>query len=124
MTSSAIEIRVPSARDVGVSDEALTVELNDGRTLSVPLSWYPRLWHATPEERNRWRFIGNGLGVHWPDLDEDISIEGLLFGRPSGESPESLKKWLQARSSAERPDDDLNSRPATDAGRPEHGRTG
>ncbi|MEW6533917.1 MAG: DUF2442 domain-containing protein [Thermodesulfobacteriota bacterium] len=76
---------------------SLTVDLDDGRTISVPLVWYPRLLHATPEERNNWRLIGKGEGIHWPDLDEDISVENILFGKPSGESQRSLSKWLEAR---------------------------
>lgn len=100
MTTSTIELRVPEAMDVSVTDEALTVELADGRTLSVPLAWYPRLAHGTPEERNRWRLIGRGEGIHWPDLDEDISVENLLTGTPSGESQRSLKRWLEARRGA------------------------
>ena len=98
MSSSATEIRTPSACDVVVTADALTVALADGRTLSVPLTWYPRLWHGTPEERSCWRLIGDGRGIHWPDLDEDISVEGLLEGRHSGESQASLKAWLQQRS--------------------------
>jgi Protein of unknown function (DUF2442) len=97
MSSSATEIRAPSARDVVVTDDELTVSLTDGRTLSVPLTWYPRLWHGTAEERSHWGLIGDGRGIHWPDLDEDISVEGLLEGRRSGESPHSLKKWLERR---------------------------
>jgi hypothetical protein len=98
MTSSAIDLRVPAVQDVRVSDDALTVDLVDGRTLSVPLAWYPRLLHATAEERNRWRLVGRGEGIHWPDLDEDISVEGLLLGRPSGESQRSFQRWLESRS--------------------------
>jgi hypothetical protein len=98
MISSPTEIRIPSARDVVITEDALTVSLDDGRALSVPLTWYPRLWHGTPEERGRWRLIGDGRGIHWPDLDEDISVEGLLEGRRSGEGQSSLKKWLDRRS--------------------------
>ena len=75
----------------------MTAELSDGRTISVPLAWYPRLMHATPDERSKWELIGGGQGIHWPDLDEDISIEGLLAGRKSGESRQSFKQWLQAK---------------------------
>lgn len=82
---------------VEVTDDALTVELSDGRTVSVPLPWYPRLLHATPQERRNWRLIGNGQGIHWQDLDEDISVESLLAGRHSGESQTSLKRWLEKR---------------------------
>lgn len=97
MIISQTEIAIPNAQHVTVSDEALTVELEDGRTLSAPLGWYPRLAHSTPAERNRWRLIGQGVGIHWQDLDEDISIEGLLLGRRSGESQRSLQRWLEAR---------------------------
>jgi hypothetical protein len=81
-----------------VSDDALTVQLSDGRVLAVPIAWYPRLSHGTTSERNNWRLIGSGHGIHWPDLDEDISVEGLLTGKASGESQASLKKWLLSRS--------------------------
>ena len=97
MSSSAIEIRAPSARDVVITEDALTVSLTDGRMLSVPLTWYPRLWHGTADERCHWELIGDGRGIHWPDLDEDISVEGLLEGRRSGESQSSLKRWLSGR---------------------------
>lgn len=85
---------------MSVTDNALTVELADGRTISVPLAWYPRLLHGTPEERNHWRLIGRGEGIHWADLDEDVGIEGLLAGRQSGESQRSLKRWLEQRRGA------------------------
>ncbi len=90
------------ARKVSVTGESLTVELADGRTLSVPLAWYPRLQHGTPRERRHWRLIGRGDGIHWPDLDEDISVEGLVAGRPSGESQASLGRWLGGRKSGAR----------------------
>jgi hypothetical protein len=99
MAISAIEIVVPEAVDVSVSDDTLSVDLTDGRTISVPLGWYPRLEHANPEERANWRLIGKGQGIHWDGIDEDISIEGLLAGKPSGESQTSFKRWLQARQS-------------------------
>jgi hypothetical protein len=86
-----------AATHVVVSDDALTVELADGRSLSVPLAWYPRLLNGTVDERNRWRLVGQGQGIHWPGLDEDISVANLLAGRPSGESQVSLKKWLAQR---------------------------
>ena len=85
------------AQKVIVTDDTLAVDVNDGRTISVPLAWYPRLLHGTPEERNNWRFIGEKEGIHWPDLDEDISVENLLMGNPSGESQSSFKKWLEKR---------------------------
>jgi hypothetical protein len=97
MSSSATDILPPRAREVIISGESLTVELSDGRALSVPLTWFPRLWHGTAEERGRWRLIGEGRGIHWPDLDEDIDVEGLLQGRASAESQDSLRKWLAAR---------------------------
>lgn len=86
-----------SGASVRVTGTELRVDLTDGRTVSVPLAWCPRLAHATPEERGRWRLIGRGEGVHWPDVDEDISIAGLLAGRPSGESRRSLQRWLDVR---------------------------
>ena len=85
------------AQNVLVTDDTLAVDLNDGRTISVPLAWYPRLLHGTPEERSNWRFIGEKEGIHWPDLDEDISVENLLLGKPSGESQSSFKRWLENR---------------------------
>lgn len=90
---------VPLARRVTCSGDALTVELADGRTLSVPLSWYPRLLHGLPAERSNWELIGEGDGIHWPDLDEDVSVEGLLAGRRSGETKRSLERWLAKRPS-------------------------
>jgi hypothetical protein len=80
-----------------LTEDTLSVELSDGRTLSVPLVWFPRLLHATPKERLDWRLVGNGEGIHWPAVDEDISVEGLIAGRPSGESAQSLKDWLSRR---------------------------
>ncbi len=97
MSISRVEIEVPDAVRVEVTDDTLSVDLSDGRSISVPLAWYPRLLHATPEERRRWRFVGGGEGIHWDDLDEDISVEGLLAGRPSAESQTSFKRWLAAR---------------------------
>ena len=85
------------AQSVTVTDDTLAVDLTDGRTIAVPLAWYPRLMHGTEKERNNWRFIGDQEGVHWPDLDEDISIENLLMGKPSGESQRSFKRWLEVR---------------------------
>ena len=81
-----------------LTDDTLSVELSDGRSISVPIAWFPRLLHSTEQERNNWRFIGKGQGIHWEDIDEDISVEGLLAGKPSGESQESFKKWLAKRS--------------------------
>ena len=99
MSTSAIEIEVSFAENVTVSNDTLCVDLSDGRTISVPLAWYPRLLHGSSVERKRWRLIGRGVGIHWEDLDEDISVEGLLAGKPSGESQASFGKWLAKRSS-------------------------
>jgi len=89
---------LPTVQGVRVTDDTLSVELSDGRTIAVPLGWFPRLAHATRKEQSKWRLIGRGHGVHWPLIDEDVSVEGLLTGRPSGESQESFKRWLTARS--------------------------
>jgi hypothetical protein len=84
-------------RDVRCTDDSLEVDIADGRTIIVPLAWYPRLLHGTEKERANWRASGAGFGIHWPDLDEDLSVEGLLDGRPSGESQQSFKEWLDRR---------------------------
>jgi hypothetical protein len=94
-----IEIDVLLAIDAAVAQDTLSVDLRDGRTISVPLAWFPRLQHATSVERKKWRLIGRGQGIHWPDIDEDISVEGLLAGKPSGESQTSFQKWLLKRKS-------------------------
>ena len=99
MNTSAVEIEVPKAENVKVTKDTLNVDLSDGRTISVPLGWFPRLVYATPEERSNWRLIGRGHSIHWEDIDEDISVEGLLAGKPSGESQASFKKWLNQRQS-------------------------
>ena len=90
---------LPFAENVTVSVDTLCVDLSDGRSISVPLAWYPRLLHATAVERKRWRLIGRGSGIHWEHLDEDISVEGLLAGKPSGESQASFSNWLAKRPS-------------------------
>ena len=100
MSISAIELEIPDAVDIRVTEDTLIVELSDGRTIAVPLDWYPRLKYATEDERNNWRLIGRGQGIHWDAIDEDISVEGLLAGKPSGESQSSFNKWLQKRSIA------------------------
>jgi hypothetical protein len=97
MSTFTVEILVARAQNVVVTDDALMVDLTDGRTISAPLAWYPRLLHGTPEERNNWRLIGEGEGIHWPDLDEDISVENLVLGKPSGESQRSFQRWLEER---------------------------
>ncbi len=86
--------RVASAR---IDDDTLSVDLEDGRTVSVPIGWYPRLVHGTPAERRNFQISGAGYGIHWPDLDEDIGVEGLLAGKKSAESPASFERWLQNR---------------------------
>ncbi len=97
MNSLVIEVQEAIAQSIAVSEAALTVDLVDGRTIVVPLVWYPRLWYGTPEERNHFEIIGDGTLIHWPDLDEDLSVSGLLAGRRSGESQRSLKRWLDER---------------------------
>lgn len=100
MSISTTDPSAPAATRVDVTDETLSVDLVDGRTVSVPLLWYPRLANGSAAERRHWRFIGRGEGIHWPDLDEDISIANLLAGKPSGESQRSLKRWLEVRRTA------------------------
>lgn len=98
MHTSTIETEIPAAQNITVTADTLCVDLSDGRTISVPLAWYPRLTYASHAERNNWRQIGKGYGIHWEDLDEDISVEELLAGKPSGESQASFRKWLANRS--------------------------
>jgi hypothetical protein len=102
MRFSAVEGREVVATHVEVSEDTLAVELADGRTIAAPLAWYPRLMHATAEERNSWRLIGSGRGIHWPTIDEDISVANLLAGQPSAESQSSFKKWLAGRAKPSR----------------------
>jgi hypothetical protein len=102
MSSLAAEKKEPRARSVAVTEESLTVDLVDGRTIIVPLVWYPRLWHGTPKERNHIEIFGDGAYLHWPDLDEDLTVAGLLAGLPSVESPQSVKKWLAGRAQKKR----------------------
>src|SRR5712692_7265145 len=97
MRTSETELREAMAQSIRLTDDALTVDLVDGRTVTVPLAWFPRLAHGTTDERANWRLIGGGEGMHWPDLDEDISVESLLAGRRSGETQESLRRWLNGR---------------------------
>jgi hypothetical protein len=82
---------------VTVTDDTLAVDLEDGRSISVPIGWYPRLAHGTTVERANNQISGAGYGIHWPDLDEDIGVEGLLLGKKSTESPSSFERWLQRR---------------------------
>ncbi len=95
--STLVTERDVFAESVQFSEDSMTVFLDDGRALSVPLAWYPRLLHGTRKEREKIELIGDGEGIHWPDLDEDISVEGLLAGKRSAESDTSLSRWLQKR---------------------------
>jgi hypothetical protein len=95
MTSAMVA--APRAVCVSVTEDTLAVDLEDGRTISVPIGWYPRLAYGTPAERTNYQIAGSGYGIHWPDLDEDIGVEGLLLGKMSAESPASFDKWLQRR---------------------------
>ena len=97
MNSLKVEVQDARAQSVKVNDDSLCVDLVDGRTIIVPLVWLPRLCFGTRAERNRFEIFGDGAYIHWPDLDEDLTVAGLLAGRRSGESPDSLKKWLAAR---------------------------
>ena len=90
-------LEIPKVQHVVITDDALTVDLSDGRTISVPLAWYPRLLHGTSGDRDNWRFIGENEGMHWPELDEDISIKNIILGKPSGESQKSFQRWLDDR---------------------------
>ena len=100
--STLVTERDTFAESVHFSEDSLTVRLDDGRSLSVPLTWYPRLLHGSPAERDIYELIGDGEGIHWPKLDEDISVEGLLAGRRSAESANSLAKWLEKRKTVAR----------------------
>ena len=87
----------PRAQQVSVTDEALTLDLVDGRTIRVPLVWYPRLWYGTSQEREHFEIFGDGRYLHWPDLDEDLTVAGIVEGRRSAERSGSLKEWLESR---------------------------
>ena len=102
MSTSANELQAARARHVAVSADTLSVDLVDGRSISVPLGWYPRLSHGTAKERKSWRLIAQGEGIHWPELDEDVSVENLLAGRASGESQTSFQRWLAGRTARKR----------------------
>jgi hypothetical protein len=98
MTTLVIDSAAGRATAVRVTDDSLIVDLADGRTVFAPLAWYPRLLQGSPEERANHRFIGEGEGIHWPDLDEDVSVENILAGQASGEGAKSFERWLDARS--------------------------
>ena len=99
MPSAVATLALARIVDVVITDDTLSVDLEDGRTISVPIGWYPRLTHGTPDERARFQLSGAGYGIYWPDLDEDIGVEGLLLGKRSTESPASFERWLQRRKS-------------------------
>lgn len=80
-----------AVKDVSLTDDTLSVDLVDGRTIAVPLAWYPKLLHATPKQRENWTVSGGGFGIHWPDLDEDLSTEGLLRGAPAPHRPAAAR---------------------------------
>ena len=103
MSSLQVDADALVAQAISVTEDNIVVDLSDGRTLTVPLAWYPRLLHGTTEERSNWRLIGRGDGIHWPDLDEDIGVEGLLLGKRSTESPASFERWLKNRPSKQHP---------------------
>ena len=100
MSTSKAELRESVAQNLRVTDDELIVHLADGRTITAPLAWFPRLLHGRPDERANWRLIARGEGIHWPELDEDISVRGLLAGHPSNETADSLRRWLQSRNKA------------------------
>lgn len=97
MSTLVIDVESVRADSAEVNDETLVVHLYEGRSVSVPLAWYPRLWYGTPDERSNFEIIGDGMYIHWPELDEDLSVAGILAGRRSGESQQSLKRWLASR---------------------------
>jgi hypothetical protein len=94
---NSVEVTLAKVLNVEITDDTLSVDLEDGRTVSVPIGWYPRLAHGTDAERTNFEISGAGYGVHWPDLDEDIGVEGLLLGKRSSESPSSFERWLRRR---------------------------
>ncbi len=102
MSSFSLKIEMVKALRVTVTDDTLAVDLSDGRSVSAPLAWYPRLVNGSSAERSNWRLIAGGEGIHWPDLDEDLSVESIVLGRASGESQASLKRWLEGRESGAR----------------------
>jgi hypothetical protein len=97
MLSAAVTLTLPRVINVTVTEDTLTVDLEDGRTISVPIGWYPRLAYGTQAERLNCQISGAGYGIHWPGLDEDIGVEGLLLGMRSTESPRSFEQWLRRR---------------------------
>jgi len=103
VSTLSVSVQEPRAQRVTVTEDSEAVDLREGRAVSAPLGWYPGLFHRMPEARENWRLIGSGEGIHWPDLDEDLSVESLISARPSGESQASLKRWLETRKARKRP---------------------
>jgi len=103
MSSSHVDAGFVEASNVRFTDSSMVVDLTDGRAVSVPLNWFPRLLGGSNSERASWRLIGGGAGIHWPALDEDISIEDLMAGRRSGESKSSLETWTNSRPKRAKP---------------------
>ena len=103
MLSVAVTLTRPRAVSVTVTEDTLSVDLEDGRTISVPIGWYPRLAYGTQAERLNFQISGAGYGIHWPELDEDIGVEGLLLGKRSTESPTSFERWLRRRNPTPQP---------------------
>lgn len=98
MNSLTIELlEIPTIQRVTITDDTLSADLSDGRSIAVPLAWYPRLLHGSATERSGYRFVGNGSGIHWNELDEDVSLKNMLLGQPSGESQKSFQRWLNSR---------------------------
>jgi len=95
--SAMVTFALPRVVNVTVTNDTLSVDLEDGRTISIPIVWYPRLSHGTPEERSNFQISSAGYGIHWPDLGEDIGVEGLLLGKKSTENPSSFERWLKKR---------------------------
>ncbi len=95
--SAAVTLTLAKVVNVIVTDDTLSVDLEDGRTVAVPIGWYPRLAYGTPAERANLQISGAGYGIHWPDLDEDIGVEGLVLGKRSRESTASFERWLEGR---------------------------
>lgn len=102
MSSLVLEIQKTRAQHISVSEDSLQIDLTDGRTIIAPLMWYPRLWHGSQAERSNYQIIGDGEYIHWPELDEDLTVSGVLAGYRSAESATSLKKWLDERSNRKR----------------------
>jgi hypothetical protein len=100
MDSAAATLALSRVVNVTVTEDTLSVDLEDGRTIAVPIGWYPRLAHGTAEERANFQISGAGFGIHWPDLDEDIGVEGLVLGKKATESRSSFERWLRQHGKA------------------------